>query len=522
MNILDKTKTSSWMMRFAWTLEVILCISGMLIAFTLSYIGVTGESQILTLDTKLILLVGTLPLIGVALTELLKIPLVTGFLYAKSWMIKGVAGIALTAICILTFETMLTGQEQLFSLRADQIKVQKQDENRMVEGINLIDRQINSISKLTPVEIKKEANAGIQAQLTAINEQIDDLRNREESLITSNNSAEVSELLRQVQQLEESKKVLVENHRITLKEINNEKLSLNSDEQNELENAGIFRKGGVENKFSERRNDLELRRSTAVESFNSEIDSADRAIGKLNRKIAKLSEPSETLKTSLELIASQIIDLQNEKNAIIKSNNKQVELSVLEAKNSKAKISSLMMEKVKLTEELNHIRDSLAITSGESFIHRLAAKYYGVENLADLTEEQVGNFALIFMCSVASVVSLAGPLITFVAVSIRLQDEEKKSVNLLRSMRYVFVALVKRLRNPKIVKEIKEIEVEKEVIKEIEVEKIKYEEVAVPQPVEIPVVVQVPVPTDPKDLPKMEELTKNQLKPIQKAMGGLN
>ena len=89
-------------------------------------------------------------------------------------------------------------------------------------------------------------------------------------------------------------------------------------------------------------------------------------------------------------------------------------------------------------------------------------------------------------------------------------------------MRYVFVALIKRLRDPKIVKEIKEVEVEKEVIKEVEVEKIKYEEVTVPQPVEIPVVVQVPVPTDPKDLPKMEELTSDQLKPIQKAMGGLN
>ena len=521
MNILDKNKTSSWMMRFAWTLEVILCLSGMLIAFTLSYIGITGEDKILSFDTWLILLVGTLPLLGVALTELLKIPLVTGFLYAKSWMIKSIAAVALAAICILTFETMLTGQEQLLSHRAENIKVKKQDENRLMEGINLIDIQISSISNLTPAEIKKEANAGIQAQLTAINEQIDDLRKREESLVSSNNSAEVSELLRQVKQLEESKKVLVENHRITLKEINNEKLSLNSDEQNELENAGIFRKGGVENKFTQRREDLETRRSTQIQSFNSEIDSTDRAIGKLNRKIAKLSEPSETLKSSLELIASQIIDLQNEKNEIIKSNNKQVELSVLEAKNSKAKISSLMMEKVELTEELNYIRDSLAIASGESFIHRLAAKYYGVENLADLTEEQVGNFALIFMCSVAGVVSLAGPFITFVAVSIRLQDEEKKPVNLLRSIRYAFVALAKRLRDPKIVKEIKEIEVEKEVIKEIEVEKIKYEEIIKPEPVEIPVFVQVPVPTDPKDLPKMEELTKDKVKPIS-AIGGLN
>lgn len=521
MTTLDKNKTSSWIMRFAWTLEIILCFSGILIAFTLSYIGVTGESQIMSFDTKLILLVGTLPLIGVALTELLKIPLVTGFLYAKSWMIKGVAGLALTAICILTFETMLTGQEQLFSLRAEQIKIQKQNENRMIEQIQLFDSQIASISGLSPAEIKKEANAGIQAQLTAINEQIDDLRTREESLITSNNSAEVSELLRQVKQLEDTKKILIDNHRTNLKEINNEKLSLNSDEQNELEKAGLFRKGGVENKFIQRREDLETRRSTLTETFNSEIDSADRSIGKLNRKIAKLSEPSESLKSSLELLASQIIDLQNEKNGIIKSNNQQVELNVIEAKNSKAKISSLMVEKVKLTEELNHTRDTLAISSGESFIHRLAAKFYGVENLADLTEEQVGNFALIFMCSVAGVVSLAGPFITFVAVSIQLQDEEKKPNKVVRSMRYAFIALIKRLRNPKIVTEIKEIEVEKEVIKEIEIEKIKYEEVIKPEPVEIPIFVQVPVPTDPKDLPKMEELTKDNLKPIS-AIGGLN
>jgi hypothetical protein len=416
---------------------------------------------------------------------------------------------------------MLTGQEQLFSLRAEQINIQKQNENRMIEQIQLFDRQIASISGLTPAEIKKEANAGIQAQLTAINEQIDDLRTREESLITSNNSAEVSELLRQVKQLEDTKKTLIDNHRTNLKEINNEKLSLNSDEQNELENAGPFRKGGIENKFIQRRDELEIRRSTLTDTFNSEIDSADRSIGKLNRKIAKLSEPSESLKSSLELIATQIIDLQNEKNEIIKSNNKQVELSVLEAKNSKAKISSLMIEKVKLTEALNHTRDALAVSAGKSFIHSLAAKFYGVENLADLSEEQVGNFALLFMCSVAGVVSLAGPFITFVAVSIQLQDEEKKPNNIIRSMRYVCIALIKRLRNPKIVTEIKEIELVKEVIKEIEVEKIKYEEVIKPEPVEIPIFVQVPVPTDPKDLPKMEELTKDNLKPIS-AIGGLN
>jgi hypothetical protein len=88
-------------------------------------------------------------------------------------------------------------------------------------------------------------------------------------------------------------------------------------------------------------------------------------------------------------------------------------------------------------------------------------------------------------------------------------------------MRDVFVSLIKRFRNPKIVTKIKEVEIEKEVIKEVIVEKIKYEEVIKPKLVEIPIFVQVPVPTDPKDLPKMEELTKDNLKPIS-AIGGLN
>ena len=81
--------------------------------------------------------------------------------------------------------------------------------------------------------------------------------------------------------------------------------------------------------------------------------------------------------------------------------------------------------------------------------------------------------------------------------------------------------LRKRLRNPKIITKTKEIEVEKEIIKEIPIEKIVYKEVVKPEPVEIPVFVQVPVPTDPKDLPKMDELTPEEMKPIS-SNGGLN
>ncbi len=520
MNILNKNKTTKWMINFAWILEILLCLSGILVAFTLSYIGVTGESNNLAFDTKLILLIGTLPLIGVALTELLKIPLATGFLYARSWMIKGLAGTALVAICILTFETMLTGQEQLFSLRAEQIKLHKQDENRLVEKIKLIDSQIISISGLTPSEIKKEANAGLQAQLSAINEQIDDLRKRESDLISSNKSAEANELLRQVKQLEDNKNQIIKEHRKDLDSFDKEILSINKDEQTELANTAIF-KTRISEKYANRRDLIETRRRDNISVFNNETSDINSRINYLNSKIAKINEPSEVLKSNLALIAQQIIDLQNEKNEIIKSNNKIVETNVLEAKASKASIDTLKEDKMQLIEELNLVRDNLAISSGDSFMHRLAALFYGVENLADLTEEQLGTIAIIFMCSVAGVGSIAGPIITFVAVSIQMESIKKPSKKKSKILRVIAIALIRKIRKPRVIKEVIETEIEREVIKEVPIEKIVHKEVEVPKPVEIPLFVQVPVPTDPKDLPKMEEVTSEQMRPIS-SIGGIN
>ena len=115
------------------------------------------------------------------------------------------------------------------------------------------------------------------------------------------------------------------------------------------------------------------------------------------------------------------------------------------------------------------------------------------------------------MMSVAGVVSY----------SLVIQEDAPKKRSIKQTLRLGLVSMIKRIRSPKIVTKIKEVEVEKEVIKEIPVEKIRYEEVIKPEPVEVPIFVQVPVPTDPKDLPKIEELQPNNLHPIA-AAGGLN
>ena len=533
MKVLTKKDTTGWMMNFAWTLEIILCLTGILIAFSLNYIGVSDDSsESLPLSTWLILTMGSLPLFAVAISELFKIPMVTGFLYADSLKVKILAFCGLALICLLTFETMLTGQEQVFEFQGRQIKAHQRTENIISDKINLIDEQIIAVASLSPEDIRKKGNEGIQDQLSAINEQIDDLRKREEALANTMNPAEVSELKRQITSLESSKLTIEANNREGLKSLNEELKQLNVDEQTELANTSFF-KGKIKDQYEDRREEIKVEKITLNTIYKKDIDKVNRKITTLNNKVTKLSQPNEQLLDQLTLLASQISKAQQEKSSMIKSVNDQVDISVIAAQNSQTRINELNIEKVELGEELVQIRESLATSSGNSFIYRLAGLYHGVDNLADLTEEQAGNFALIFMISVAAVISVLGPMVTFVAYSIYIETEAPKKPKLVPAMRAAIIDLRKKLRNPKIITQIEEVEVEKEIIKEVflekivekeilvevPVEKIIYETVVKPEPFQVPIYVQVPVPTDAKDFPEMADLKNNNVTPIVSAGG---
>ena len=92
-----------------------------------------------------------------------------------------------------------------------------------------------------------------------------------------------------------------------------------------------------------------------------------------------------------------------------------------------------------------------------------------------------------------------------------IEEHQSRQSKVRPALRKTLITLRKRLMQPKIIKEIEEVEVEKEVIKEIEVEKKVYEKVEVPTPYEITKFVGVPVPTDPKDLPLMPEINDSGL-----------
>ena len=141
----------------------------------------------------------------------------------------------------------------------------------------------------------------------------------------------------------------------------------------------------------------------------------------------------------------------------------------------------------------------------------MASKIFGVDHAADLTQEQIGLISLIFIFSIAGFLAVCGPCLTFVAMKNTLEEHDVRRAVVRLALRRALISLRKRIMQPKIIKEIEEVEVEKEVIKEVIVEKKVYEKIEVPTPYEITKYVGVPVPTDPKDLPLMPEISDSAL-----------
>ena len=131
-----KEKQSKRLIRFAWILEIIFCITGIIIAFSLSIVGLHDAKLS---NAELIAIgMGFLPLFAIAIVELAKIPLVQGMLLAKSSLAKFSAAILLTLLCVMTFETMSTGLEQNIANREHAIKQDRLEVNEIQQELSLI------------------------------------------------------------------------------------------------------------------------------------------------------------------------------------------------------------------------------------------------------------------------------------------------------------------------------------------------------------------------------------------------
>ena len=173
-------------------------------------------------------------------------------------------------------------------------------------------------------------------------------------------------------------------------------------------------------------------------------------------------------------------------------------------RNEGEKLSQKSDEIVQLERDLGPYKDEqlvLGIAIMDAYeqtqIYRIAKSFYGLEDGIIISEEQISFVAKIWFGSLAAIVSSMGIFLAFGALIFRYAGDEYKEKQrsgvIGRAFRRALVARRKKYNEPRIVTEIKEVEVPKEVIKEVPVDKIVTKEVSVEVPVDKVVVKEVPV-----------------------------
>ena len=498
-----KETQSKILIRFAWALEIIFCITGIIIAFSLSIVGLQDAKLS---NAELIGIgMGFLPLFAIAIVELAKIPLVQGILLAKSSLAKFSATILLTLLCIMTFETMSTGLEQNIANREHAIKQDRLEVNEIQQEINLIDDKIIVLQELKPEEIRIEEDKNLKISLTTIDDEIQSLKAREIEIREGLRSTEVDELKRQLAGLEKSKNVETQFYKDQVAQLNDELLKLNENEQSQLSKT-LIGKNRIMNNFQNRRNEIKSSMNSLKIALDEKIIKLERKINSVNNKIIKLASPDEATAKLIASISNEISLLQTSKKDLIAEANERTNNRLDAASQKEDQVFLLIGDKALLKEDLAAKRNSLAKASEASFIHRMAARFYGIENHADLTEAQISIFSLIFIFSIAGIAACSGPLLAYLGTKNMIEEDVTKKPVLKNALRKALLSIRKRMKEPKVIKEIEEVEIEKEIIKEVPVEKLVVRNVEIPKPFEVTKYVGVPVPKNVNDLPSIDEI----------------
>jgi len=132
---------SSFLIRLAWTVEVIAVCIGFMISILVSVSAFRSSTESIGfLDSSSSILIAGLPFLLIAVVELCKIPLVFTFMNVRSRYWRSVFLFFVLFLCLITFETMLNGFERNFS------NLNRAIDNRNNEVVN-IDSQINLLEK---------------------------------------------------------------------------------------------------------------------------------------------------------------------------------------------------------------------------------------------------------------------------------------------------------------------------------------------------------------------------------------
>jgi len=546
-----KKQIGKYLIRGAWSIEILAALTGVAIAFINGYDAAIEIEKIhgqIPAGMRFDILIAALPFMMVAVAEISKIPFVYIFYGAEKTHWRLMFGGILLLLIFVTFETMVNGFQRNFTNLTYEIEQPRNEHIRLTEELNELNRQIEERESLSEESISSDIQKIIDDAQVLRDSTIENLKKQKEEVLLShggdisrqiNSHIKQIEVLRDERDQEISRIIAERDSRIKLdsesvspevlqalrderKDLQNQLSQLNADETEETKNC--FFCGAERAKYQSLREPIEER----IAAINEQLSMTARNIsssvigeysGKINkikndydRKISSIEDKMKPLESRLAnntAIKSKLadIDQQIEGARSVFENNKERAQKVRAKKSTELEgnegIVAELKRKVSLAEKSrNEIRDVINEKVRNNQIYNFTMMIYGHDSAADVTRDEVKNIVSIWFGSIAMIVAIVGTGMAFGGIILQehfppRKPSKKKVAN---AVRYALISLRRRLREPKIVEKVVEKEVDKivEVTKEVPVDKVVFKEV----PVEVikKELIHVPVYTNDPEL----------------------
>ena len=493
------------LLRWAWALEITFVILGLLVALSFAFSAYEGfiTKGYLEIAEWNLIIIGSAVWVAVAFTELLKIPVTKGIIFTSSYLVKFISFLFLLFICLITFESIFTGLERSLTIRESLVNESRMKIFRIQNNIDLLDKEIQSIEVIDDITIKKDSQETVKLQLKNLDDQIESLEIQIKELESPSELNKISALNDQIlfyeKDSERLNQSLVENKKL----INERLVLVQEDERDELKNSFIWEMSDIREKYKVKRSLIEAQDNEASKKINASIASNKEAIKNLNVEIQSLSSVSPENKLKINFYNLEIKNLIQKKSSILSDSNLRISQKISTSDLNSKRIDQINFEKIQLIQAIDNHRSDIN-KNGQDVIYSIAKRVFDVDEVADLSSEEINFVALVIIVSLAGIVAFSGPLLTLIAMSnVPKNTSHKKTLTFYRWLKLLIFELIKKIRKPK--KIIKYVEKEVEVIKEVPVKKIVKEIIEIPKPVEITRYVGIPVPKKIDELPTLEE-----------------
>jgi hypothetical protein len=473
---------STFLIRLAWTVEIIAVCIGFMISILVSVSAFRSSTDSIGfLDSTSAILIAGLPFLLIAVVELCKIPLVFTFMNVRSKYWRSIFLFFVLFLCLITFETMLNGFERNFS------NLNRAVDNRNNEIIN-IDSQIALLEKRRSYA-QKFTEDDLTIEVEQKNEFLDQELNRNVRRINAVESNELSGIdrgfepqldaeIRDLMTLRDkyydnwnSEKELIEERFTTMLVENvsgsrdertrllNDLNSLKEEMRVAMEDASFLTRSGVERKYRQlvKEKEQQLNGITTGYLGAAALEKQSLMENQLRQQIAFVNSKYERrigdVNDRLDSKKQEIVDRYAENDAIEKevvskaknersryyslnSRGKNSVEQYLEAK--QVELEAITATVFKFDQQIFELENQQRILNNESNqlmnqnqVYRLAMYIYGKSSVDGVDKRMLGVVAILWFGSLALIASVTGVMLALASFYLRrfaeqLDDEERQ------------------------------------------------------------------------------------------------